>query len=317
MPELEEGRQLDRLRAIEYFIKVVENESFSAAAKSIGVPASSISRRVQDLEDSLGVTLLHRTTRSVRLTELGAAYLEQVRPALESIDHAGDMVVDRPSAPSGRLRITSTPGYGRFALLPAIQKLRRRYPDLIIDIELTDQLYNLASHEVDIAVRATADLPDRAIARKLVDSDHRLVAAPDYFARFEKPKRLEDLQDHQTVLYRSPGRIVYWQAKTKRGWREVRTPAIFVSNVSEMMLDEVLAGRGMALFPSWGIKTELAAGRLVSVSLQDASLALSRSNQSGIFLLYNQPKYRLNKIKTTVDFLVKELATLDPQLEPS
>lgn len=298
---------MDRLRAIEYFIKVVEFGSFTVAAKSIGVPASSVSRRVQDLEDNLGTTLLHRTTRSVSLTELGAVYLDQVRPAVDAIDIAGDVILDRPTSPTGRLRMTATPGYGRFALMPAIQKLRRKYPDLVIDIELTDQLYNLANNEVDIAIRATAELPDRAIAKKLADSDHQLVAAPSYLSKHGTPQTVSQLQDHQSVLYRSPGRIVYWQAKSTTGWREVKTHPVFVSNVSEVMLDEVLEGRGIALFPRWGIEAELASGALVSLKLDDATLSLSRSEQSGIYMLYVQPKYRLNKIKATVDFLVAEL----------
>lgn len=298
---------MDRLRAIAYFIKVVELGSFTAAAKSIGVPASSISRRIQDLEDALGTTLLHRTTRTVSLTELGSLYIEQVRPAVEAIDHAGDVILDRPTSPTGRLRITATPGYGRFALIPAIQKLRRKYPELMIDIELTDQLYNLAQNEVDIAIRATADLPDRAIAKKLADSDHQLVAAPHYLAAHGTPTTLADLQEHQSVLYRSPGRVVTWQAKTAAGWRDVKTHPVFISNVSEIMLDEVLEGRGIALFPRWGIEAELASGALVSVQIEEATLSLSRSEQSGIYMLYIQPKYRLNKIKATVDFLVEEL----------
>lgn len=298
---------MDRLRAIEYFIKVVEFGSFTGAAKSIGVPASSISRRIQDLEDELGTTLLHRTTRTVSLTELGALYLEQIRPAVEAIAHAGDVILDRPTSPTGRLRMTATPGYGRFALIPAIQNLRRKYPELVIDIELTDQVYNLANNEVDIAVRAAAELPDRAIARKLTNADHQLVAAPEYLAQHGTPALLADLKDHQTVLYRSPGRIVYWQAKTATGWREVQTHPVFVSNVSEVLLDEVLEGRGIALFPRWGIEQELANGALVALTLSDAQLSLSRSDEPGVYLLYNQPKYRLNKMKAAVDFLVAEL----------
>jgi DNA-binding transcriptional LysR family regulator len=306
-PRQETNTRMDRLRAIEYFLKVVELGSFTAAAKSIGVPASSISRRIQDLEDELGTTLLHRTTRAVSLTELGSLYIEQVRPAVEAIDHAGDVILDRPTSPTGRLRMTATPGYGRFALMPAIQKLRRKYPDLMIDIELTDQLYNLAQNEVDIAIRATADLPDRAIAKKLADSNHQLVAAPCYLAKYGTPAKLADLQNHQSVLYRSPGRIVTWHAKTVAGWRDVKTHPVFVSNVSEVMLDEVLEGRGIALFPRWGIEAELASGALASIKLNDAALSLSRSLESGIYMLYVQPKYRLNKIKATVDFLVSEL----------
>ena len=298
---------MDRLRAIEYFIKVAELGSFTAAARVVGVPASSVSRRIQDLEADLGTTLLHRTTRSVSLTELGSVYLEQVSPALKSLDHAADLIMDRPSAPSGLLRITANPGYGRVLLMPAIHKLRARFPDLIIDVELTDQVYNLASHEVDIAVRATAALPERAIARKLADSRMTLVASPDYLAAHGTPETIGDLAVHRTLMYRGPDRLIQWQAKTEHGWCDVQTHPVFICNVGRELVEQALSGAGLGLFFGWGIETELARGDLVEVSLSDAELSITRNEEAGIYLLYNQPKYRLNKIKASVDFLLQEL----------
>lgn len=298
---------MDQLRAIEYFIKVAELGSFTAAARAVGVPASSVSRRVQDLEAHLGTTLLNRTTRSVSLTELGSVYLEQVRPALKSLDHAKALIADRPSAPSGLLRITANPGYGRLLLMPAIHKLRAAYPDLIIDVELTDQVYNLASHEVDIAIRATTELPDRAIARKLADSSMKLVASPAYLAANGTPRTLADLSAHPALLYRGPARLIDWQARTSEGWQDVQTHPAFICNVGRELVEQALAGTGLGLFFGWGIERELAAGDLVEITLEDAALSITRSEGGGIYLLYNQPKYRLNKIKATVDFLLAEL----------
>lgn len=298
---------MDRLRAIDYFTRVADLGSFTAAARSAGVPPSSISRRIQELEAALGTTLLHRTTRTVSLTELGAIYLEQVRPAVKAIDYAGDLITDLPTAPSGLLRITATPGYGRLLLIPALKKLRREYPDLVIDVELTDHVYNLANNEIDIAVRATAQLPDRAIAKKLADEDHQLVASPAYLSAHGTPEVLDDLRDHKTMLYRGPGRLIHWQAKTSEGWMDFQTHPVFVCNVGRELVDEAIAGTGIGLFPRWGIEAELENGALTAITLQDAELSLSRRQQPGIYLLYNQPRYRLNKIRATVDFLVSEL----------
>ena len=298
---------MDQLRAIEYFVKVAELGSFTSAARTVGVPASSVSRRIQDLEAHLGTTLLNRTTRSVSLTELGSVYLEQVRPALKSLDHAKALITDRPSAPNGLLRITANPGYGRLLLMPAIHKLRATYSELIIDVELTDQVYNLANHEVDIAIRATADLPDRAIARKLADSAMKLVASPDYLATHGTPRTLADLAAHQALMYRGPNRLIDWQAKTDVGWQDVQTHPVFICNVGRELVEQALAGTGLGLFFGWGVQQELAAGDLVEITLEDAELSITRSETGGIYLLYNQPKYRLNKIKAAVDFLVQEL----------
>ena len=298
---------MDRLRAIEYFIKVAETGSFTKAARVLGVPASSISRRLQDLEAELGTSLLHRTTRRVRLTELGAVYLEQIRPALKALDYAGALITDQPGTPRGSLRITANPGYGRLLLMPAIHKLRATYPNLIIDVELTDQVYNLANHEVDIAIRATADLPERAIARKLAGADMKLVASPAYLERHGTPRVLSDLQTHHMLMYRGPDRIIAWHAKTQSGWHEIPTQPAFICNVGRELADIALAGAGLGLFFGWGVEPELARGDLVAVTLEDAELSISRDPSAGIFLLYNQPKYRLNKIKAAVDFLVSEL----------
>ena len=298
---------MDRLRAIEYFIKVAELGSFTAAARTFGVPASSISRRLQDLEAELGTTLLHRTTRSVSLTELGTVYLEQVRPALKALDHAGDLIMDQPTAPSGLLRITANPGYGRLRLMPAIHKLRAEYPDLIVDVELTDHVYNLASHEVDIAVRATASLPDRAIARKLAGTEMKLVASSGYLARYGAPQTLADLSAHRMLLYRGPNKLIAWHAKTAQGWEEVPTRPAFICNVGRELVEQAMAGTGLTLSFGWGVEAELARRDLVEITLEDAELAITRAPDAGIFLLYNQPKYRLNKIKASVDFLLSEL----------
>lgn len=299
---------MDRLRAISYFIKVADLGSFTAAAQATGVPASSISRRIRDLEKDLGVSLLHRTTRVVRLTELGSFYLEHVRSGVKSLDYAQDLIRDRAASPSGLLRMTATPGYGRLLFMPAVKRLRRKFPDLVVDVELSDQLSDLAGNEVDIAVRATAAPPDRAIARKLTDEDYVLVASKAYLDRYGTPHSLSKLTEHRTILYRGPGRIIHWQAKTDAGWIEARTNPAFVCNVGRELVDEAIDGTGLALVPKWGVESELADGRLISVTLTDAELSLTRLASAGVYLLYHRPKYRLNKIRATVDFLIGELA---------
>lgn len=299
---------MDRLRAIEYFMKVAELGSFTAAATALGVPASSVSRRIQDLEDDLGTTLLHRTTRNVGLTELGALYLDNVKPAVRGLDHARDLIVDRPASASGLLRISAIPGYGARLLVPAIKKLRQMYPDLIVDLELTDQIVNLAANAVDIAVRSTAHPPERSVAVKLTDNDFKLVATKTYLDRHGIPTSVADLADHKTILHRGPSRAAYWQAKTSEGWVEVQSDPVFVSNVAEELVSEVLDGHGLALLPSWGIADALEDGVLIDVTPDNTTMALTRDEGSSIYLLYNRPRYRLNKIRVAVDFLVAELA---------
>ena len=305
---------MDQLKAIQYFIKVAELGSFSEAARTLGVPASSISRRLRDLEEDLGVTLVSRTTRVVRLTELGQLYLERIRPTVDNLRYANELVKNHHASPSGLLRISAITGYGEYRLVPALRRLRQRYPELVVDLDLTDQLSDLTSDEIDIAVRVTAHPPERAIARRLNSNNFVLVAAPSYLDRYGYPRRLDDLLDHKTLLYRGPGNVVYWQAKTEKGWLEVKTKPTYICNIGKELVAEAEAGHGLAMVPSWGVREQVAEGRLRCLRLDDCKLALSRNEDSGTYLLYHQPKHRLAKIKVAVDFLVEELTEDDDAL---
>src|SRR6185295_2404697 len=122
----------------QYLLKVADTLSFSRAAKTFGVPASSISRRITDLEAELGVELLHRTTGTVRLTEVGALYVEQMRAGVAQLNDAEELVGQRSSAPSGTLRISTMPAYGQLLLMPALQDFCEKYPDIVLDVHLSD-----------------------------------------------------------------------------------------------------------------------------------------------------------------------------------
>lgn len=302
---------MDQLRAIQYFIKVAELGSFAEAARILGVPASSVSRRLRDLEEELGVTLISRTTRVVRLTELGQLYLDRVRPSIDDLRHADELVKNHLASPSGILRISSITGYGAYRLVPALKRLRQRYPELVVDLDLTDQLTDLTSDEIDIAVRATAHPPERAIARRLNSNNYVLVAAPSYLSEQGCPRCLDDLLEHRTLLYRGPDRIIYWQAKSASGWSEIRTKPTFICNIGEELVAEAEAGNGLAVVPSWAVRDQVAQGRLCAITLVDGKLALSRNEETGTYLLYHQPKHKLMKIKVAVDFLVTELTEED------
>jgi DNA-binding transcriptional LysR family regulator len=298
---------MDKLRALKYFLEVAETESFSQAAARLDVPVSSVSRRVHDLESALGITLFHRSTRAVKLTELGILYLEQIKPALAALNLADDVIGQHSSAPSGILRITAVPDYGRYRLMPALAKLKDKYPEIICDVELTDEVANLTQNEVDIAIRATSAVPERTVARQLANGQFVMVASPDYLKRHGMPKTVADLQSHKAMLYRRPNGILNWQAKVAGDWRELRLLPALISNQGDALLDAVTAGHGIALLPKWGILRHLAEGSLIQLTLDDAEIAATRSEYSGIYLLYHRPKYGLQKMKVAVDFLLNEL----------
>jgi DNA-binding transcriptional LysR family regulator len=298
---------LDRLKALQYFIAVAEKGSFTTAAKSLGVPPSSVSRRIQDLEEALGVDLVYRTTRVVELTELGTLYLDHIRPGVSSLAHADELMATDTQRPSGRLRVTAIPDYGRHCVLPALAKLKKQYPLIVLDIELTDQVSNMANNDVDIAIRATATLPSRSVARKVSENDFIMVASPQYINQQGLPVTVAELESHQKMVYRRPDGLLHWQVQSAAGWTELSGSPAYISNQGDALVEQAQLGSGIALVPSWGVVNELENGSLVQITIDKVRVGISRNPNSAIYLLYRRPKYSLAKVKTAVDFLVYEL----------
>ena len=302
---------MDKIRALKYFIKVAETSSFSSAAKALSLPPSSVSRRIKDLESELKVNLFHRSTRVVKLTDLGQIYFEQVREILTALENVDDFVSQRSQTPSGVLRISTMPGYGVLVLQPILEKFSEHFPDIILDIEYSNQIIDITQNEVDIAIRGTSTLPDRAVAKKLSNNEFILIASPKYIAKNGAPMVAEDLAEHRTLMYRGPNGILQWQAKIKNQWHELKTKPKYISNDGISLRKAAIDGQGIALLPKWGIKNELRSGLLQEIFLTDETVSISRVPGSGIYLLYLRPRYQILKIKAAVDFFVSELTEED------
>jgi len=298
---------MDKLRALKYFVSVANTLSFSATAEHFGVPSSSVSRRIKDLEAALGATLFERTTRTVQLTDLGKVYLREVSTALQSIEMADELVGAQSKSPTGILRITAMPAYGERFVLPALEKLRSKYNHIDFDVNLTDQVVNLASNDADIAIRAATTLPDNVVARRLSDHHFLLVVSPDYVSEYGAPNTSTDLTDRTVFMYRTPHGTLDWLTCRDDVWQPIDLKPSLISNHGQSILDNVLAGRGLALLPNWGVAQDVNAGRLIVLDLDDGPLAASGNASIGIYLLYHPPKFRLQKIRVAVDFLVAEL----------
>ncbi len=291
---------------MDYLLTVADTLSFSRAARAFGVPASSISRRIADLEAELGVELLHRTTRTVRLTEIGALYLEQVRAGMAQLNDAEELVGQRSSTPSGTLRISTMPSYGQLLLMPALQDFCERYPDIVLDVHLSDALVDLGRDQIDIAIRGGRQPQDRVVARKL-DSNHFVLAAsPQYLAQTGTPRTLDDLQSHRALMYRGPNTVLKWQGQDDDGWREIPITPAFISNDGASLIAMACRHRGLVLLSEWGLKGYLRRGELVQIKL-DQAVSVSRGEEGGIYLLYLQTRYRIPKVRVAVEFLLERL----------
>ena len=298
---------MDHLRALRYFAKLADTLNFSETADHFRVPSSSVSRRIKDLEAELGAALFVRTTRSVKLTELGKLYLSEIAPALQSIDNANEIVQSQSKVPTGIVRITAMPGYAEQFVLPALDRLRSLYPEIEFDLNITDQVINLSGNEVDIAIRAASVLPDQVVARRLCNHNFVLVASPDYIAQNGAPTNSAELSARPVFMYRTPLGKLNWLTLKEGVWKAIDLNPKYTSNHGPSLFDSVIAGYGIAFLPGWGVEADIKSGRLQEINLEDGPLSTSGNSQMAMYILYHPPKFRLQKIKVTVDFLIAEL----------
>lgn len=253
------SRQMPRLAA---FVAVVQAGSFTRAAKKTGVDKSALSRRVRDLENDLAVRLLHRTTRSVRVTEAGQRLLDRVQGPLGEVALAlAEAGSDRPI--TGRVRVASVTSLAG-AWVPVVRALRRAHPDLLLELSTEDSFVSLVDEGFDVAVRA-GHLPDSSlVARELVSWRYVLVAAPGFVAAHPRLTEPADLVDHW-LLYGNVPRADWWRLEQGDGAVDLKVRPVFVANDVEVLQAAARAGLGVAALPPFCVEDDLQQGRLVRV----------------------------------------------------
>ena len=195
---------MDQLRALRYFAKVVETGSFTRAAEAFSVPPSSLSRRIADLEKNLGANLLKRSTRVVQVTEIGQLYFKQVQDILAQLEQSDETVRSYQAKPTGFLRVSSMVSFGERLLLPLLDEFRTLYPEIILDVSLSDELSTLSRDDVDIAIRGGYAPNERVQAIRLMDNEFIPVAASSYLETMGTPKLAAELKQHKGLFFRSP-----------------------------------------------------------------------------------------------------------------
>jgi DNA-binding transcriptional LysR family regulator len=256
-------RNLD-LSAALVFVKVVEHDSFRAAARALGIPKSTASRKVADLEERLGARLLDRTTRTVRLTDAGLAYHRRVALLLEGFDEAERAVEELQAEPSGTLRLTATFEGGQVALGPVMAKYLRRYPAVHPAIVLTDRHVDLLEEGFDLALRAGALADSSLIARRLSPPGaFRIYASDAYLRRRGTPKRPEDLTSHDCLVMTSHHEPAVWQFREGKHNLRVRVTPRAEANSFVLLRDLAAAGLGLARLPDYIVGRHNAALRVL------------------------------------------------------
>lgn len=238
-----------RVRGILSFVHAADAGSFSAAARVLGISAAAVSKNVAGLERSLGVRLMNRTTRTLNLTEEGEAFLRQARVALSALELAADAATAHRAAPSGRVRISTSVGFGREQLTPALPGLLARYPGLAIDVDFDDRIVDLVHDRYDLALRGGRIADSSLVSRPVCKFRLVLVASPVYLASAGVPRTPDDLGKHRLLTRRFlGGRVSPWNFRAQDGsiWTMDTESAVMTLSSPEALAQAAVEGVGIA-----------------------------------------------------------------------
>ena len=294
---------MDKLKALETFVSVATRGSLTAAAQAEGVAPALMGRRIDALEEHLGVKLLVRTTRRITLTHEGSAFLDDCQRLLTDLANAEASVSAGGMKASGHLRITAPAGFGRRHVAPLVPRFQALHPDVTVSLNLSDRVVDLAGEGYDCAVRV-GDLPDSSLVSvRLADNRRLCVATPQYLQRRGVPQHPSDLARHDCLTLSS-------DASQTRGWAfrvpqpDGSTEVVHLKpggpldcSDGQVLHDWCLGGWGIAWRSTWEVEAEIAAGRLVAV-LEDFA-----APPNGIYLVFPQRKHLPLRVRLWLEYL--------------
>ena len=301
--------RINRLDAMQIFVRVAELSSFTRAAETLGLPKASMSAAVQKLEKMLGVRLLHRTTRRVQMTQDGRAFYERCKDLLADMDELQSMFQQSPQALRGRLRVDMPSSAARDMVMPRLPEFLQEHPHLELELSSTDRKVDLVREGFDCVLRVGSIQDPSVVARQLGHFRMINCASPAYLARHGTPRTLADLANHQLVHYvpvlgaRSTG----WEYLDGTVYRSLNMPGAITVNNVEAYEAACLAGLGLVQVPAKGVSHHIEAGRLVEV------LAEHPSEPMPVALLYAHRRNLSQRLKAFMDWMAQILA---PYLDP-
>ncbi|HHG8770821.1 TPA: LysR family transcriptional regulator [Raoultella planticola] len=258
---------MDKIHAMQLFIRVAELESFSRAADTLGLPKGSVSRQIQALESHLGARLLHRTTRRVQLTQDGMVYYERAKDLLSNLDELDGMFQHDPSSISGRLRVDMPVELAKKWIIPRLPAFLQQYPGIELELSSSDRLVDVIREGFDCVVRIGTLKDSGLIARPLGKLTQVNCASPQYLARFGYPTALDDLTDHALIHYASTlgVRPLGFEVVSEGVVRWVKTGGTLTVNSTETYQAACLAGLGIIQVPRIGVREALRTGELIDI----------------------------------------------------
>ncbi len=278
---------------ISEFVYVAEYESFTKAAKKMGISTAQVSRQVSALEKRLNIKLLYRTTRKVSLTEEGQVFYQHCRAVLDGLDAAEQAVSNLQAKPQGRIKLTAPVTYGEQQLLPLINDFMMRYSDIEVTAFLSNQKVDLLEGGYDLAIRIGKLNDSTMMAKKLSSRTNFVCAAPAYIKKHGVPNTLTELSQHNCLL----GTLDYWHFKEQGKERNIRVTGSVRYNSGYSLADAALKGLGIVQLPDYYVQNYLQSGALISI------LDNYREPEEAIWALYPHNRHLSPKIRLLVEFL--------------
>ena len=302
---------MDQLSAMQAFVKVVETGGFSGASRQLGVAVSSVTRQVNALENRLHTQLLNRSTRSITLTPQGRKYYDKVVQILQDVEAANLSVAEQDEIPRGLVRVSLPVAFGRLHVAPMIRDFFGQYPEMQLDLKLSDTLSNPVEEELDVVIRL-GNL-DRSgatwIVRKLGSYQRKVCGSPSYFQEHGRPNHPDDLAHHNCLRFSYSTGYEIWRFRRDKEVCEVKVNGSLVANNAEVLRQVCLDGAGIILMPTWLIGDDIRASRLQTI-LNDFQFYPQADMDMGIYALYLPNRRYSLRVQTFIDFLAQRLRHL-------
>ncbi|MFP2768110.1 LysR substrate-binding domain-containing protein [Oceanisphaera sp. KMM 10153] len=280
------------------FVAVAEVESFTVAAKRLGISTAQVSRQVSALETRLSTKLFYRTTRKVSVTEAGQIYYQHCRQVLDGLEEAERTITNLQLAPRGKLRLTAPVTYGEKTIAPLVNDFVLRYPELEVQMKLTNQKLDLVAEGYDLAIRLGKLEDSSMMARRLSSRTQYVCASAHYLSTYGVPHSLSELEQHNCLQ----GNLDYWRFQEQGKPRNVRVKGNIRCDSGWALLDAALKGIGIVQLPDYYVQPALDSGQLISL------LEHYQEPDDGIWALYPHNRHLSPKVRMLLDFFSEALS---------
>ncbi|GAB0117186.1 LysR family transcriptional regulator [Acidisoma sp. 7E03] len=301
---------MDLLAAFRCFVRVAETGSFSAVAREVGSTQPAISRQIAALEAHFDVRLIQRTTRSLTFTQDGQDLLAHARRVLDTVDETEEILGKRRASPHGTIRIASSTSMARLHIIPRLPRLLQRYPQLEVEVSISEQTQDLVAENLDLAIRAGQIADSSLVARHLGSTSRGVLASADYLEEHGEPQTPSDLAAHSCLIYTGgTGRASahQWEFEGREGSTTVEVGGRFRCDSVEGISEGIRTGLGISRLPIWMFNEDIAAGRVRAI-LKDW-----QPPRIPIHAVYPSRRHLAPRVRAVIDFFVNEFR-LDPMV---